>query len=234
SSNNAFVEYFNNVATRYESDTGGCTRAIGRHSLSLALPTIDESSVILDNACGPGQLTDEIISAVTYPMKIHAADASTKMIELVQDKIDKNNYTNVQAAVMDGNKLDFPDEYFTHSFTIHGIFFFPDNGAKELRRTLKKGGKAYVTTWSHQGLLPVFRAVQKCIRPHDPPYSNEMFETWNKEETLVNCLEKAGFTDIKIDRGFRAYIRQDNIEGLMRSWDFMKGGVMQGWTDEEK
>src|SRR5688572_8729460 len=44
----------------YERMSGGCTRIVAAEMISSVSPPIDSSSYILDNACGPGIITEQV------------------------------------------------------------------------------------------------------------------------------------------------------------------------------
>ena len=82
--------------------------------------------------------------------------------------------------------------------TNFGIFFFPnpEEGAKEIYRTLQKGGTAVVTCWKVLGLIPLFYECQKIIEPARPVLSLPVLEKWRERETMKNCLKAGGFKEV--------------------------------------
>jgi len=82
-----------------------------------SVPSITSSSVVHDNASGPGIVTAAIISSFASSSdlpKIYATDLSGARIKKLNAKpwADK-----VDAQVMNAMELTFPDAMFTHSFT---------------------------------------------------------------------------------------------------------------------
>jgi ubiquinone/menaquinone biosynthesis C-methylase UbiE len=90
--------------------------------------------------------------------EVHATDIAPAMIKIVQ----KKNWSNFCAEVMDAQCLTFPDNEFTHSFTKFAIMAMPgpDKAAAHIYRTLKPGGTAVITTWKDIGYMVVFHEVQ--------------------------------------------------------------------------
>ena|SRR2546423_1096244 len=87
----------------YEIATGGSTKAVTEYVLSLYLGTESlEGKVVLDNACGPGVVTKEILRrAGSAAIKIEAVDISTTMMELRAYTSSLANSSKVTATVMD-------------------------------------------------------------------------------------------------------------------------------------
>ena len=88
----------------YEIATGGSTKAVTEYVLSLYLGTESlEGKVVLDNACGPGVVTKEILRrAGSAAIKIEAVDISTTMMEELRAYTSSlANSSKVTATVMD-------------------------------------------------------------------------------------------------------------------------------------
>jgi ubiquinone/menaquinone biosynthesis C-methylase UbiE len=86
----------------YEFATGGSTRAVTEQVLSHYLESESlEGKVVLDNACGPGVVTKEILKQAG-DVKIDAVDISTPMIEELRSRLSSlDNSSKVTATVMD-------------------------------------------------------------------------------------------------------------------------------------
>lgn len=198
-------EFFNTWSETYERNVGGSTRRVARFMLSCS-PTPDAGSIILDNACGSGQLAFEALelfpSSGSPRPKIHAVDIAPKMVELLKQKAGKAELPGsvLETGVMDAQDISFPDNTFTHSYMNFGIFFLPDGarGAAEIHRTLRPGGTAFVSSWEHLGYVSHIRAAQKAVRPNDELFQLPFPEEWCKEEKLRETLVAGGFAPEKI------------------------------------
>ncbi|PQE29712.1 zinc cadmium resistance protein [Rutstroemia sp. NJR-2017a WRK4] len=132
------LDYFNLSAKTYEDGTGGCTRGLAQHCLPL-LPPLTPDSIVLDNACGSGIVTDLILH-VTGPkirLTIHTVDGPPNMVEIATERFVAVEI--VRVTLMLAEELKFPNDTFTCSITNLGLPFFnnSDQGAKEIFRTLK-------------------------------------------------------------------------------------------------
>lgn len=209
---------------------------MARHVVSLLLTTLPAQPVVLDNACGTGALTEEVLQAVPAA-HVHAVDRSAGMTSIVRASIDAKGWRdNVEIAVMDGQSLAFDNGSFDFSVTLFGIFFFSDpvHGAAEIYRTLKVGGMAVVTAWKVVGIFPIFYAVQDKINPAAPVRSMPVFEKWMRKETVESVMRRGGFANVKVvekEVTLTGKSKTELVEGLA---DNMEGIVGNEWSDEEK
>lgn len=196
-------EHFSKSASEYEKQSGGVTRRISQQVLAL-LPPITPSSIIHDNACGPGIVTLDILSQATktgssFPT-IFATDFNQSMVAELHRIIDDKDLKTVTAQVMDGSNLSaFEDEMFTHSITNFGIFAFPDAiaGVKHILRTLKPGGSAAITTWKYPGNIYFINEILQVLAPGVAEWSPG--KEWMEEKHLRGVIEKAGFENSKVE-----------------------------------
>ncbi|KAF3044006.1 hypothetical protein E8E12_005857 [Didymella heteroderae] len=205
-------------AANYENSTGGCTRDLARHIVTLAGPIIS-GSVIHDNACGPGIVAQEIVGRdvlaqsppdPNFNLTIHCTDRSEAMIEITKEGYGgcesansmRDSFPNVSVNfhVTPAERLPFPDNTFTHSFTNCGILHFDDGltGAREILRTLKPGATAVTTSWKELGPFDVVREAQRACGHAEPLFRPPVDEKWFKAETLENVLRDAGFQNVKV------------------------------------
>jgi SAM-dependent methyltransferase len=105
-------------------------------------------------ACGPGTLSGR---AAALGHAVEALDFSPAMIELLQAR----RLARVTARVADGQSLPFADGQFDAGFSMFGLMFFPDRarGFAELRRVLRPGGRAAVSSWPPPDTSPVMAAL---------------------------------------------------------------------------
>ncbi|KAM5341737.1 hypothetical protein ACJ41O_014768 [Fusarium nematophilum] len=201
------IAHFDSSVAHYEASTGGCTRELARHLLKLpeAQGIFQPGAVVLDNACGTGIVSEEIVLQARQQNaglpKIHAVDPAPNMVDISRKKLAALGASDIFSPdVMPGEKLDFPDETFTHSITNLGILFFTDGvaGAKEIYRTLRPGGVAVVTSWSALGYLDVIHPAQKATRPDDHPFKLPVPEVWFQPSHVESCLKEGGFTKVKV------------------------------------
>jgi SAM-dependent methyltransferase len=131
-----------------EALVGDVTEQVAAHLLTL-IPNIPTKSVIHDNACGTGQVSEAIMSNHPNSITINATDVMPMFAQACTGKAAKNGWP-LKAAVMDAQKLTFPDSTFTHSFMNMALFSIPDaiSTVEHVHRTLQSGGIAFITTWA--------------------------------------------------------------------------------------
>lgn len=228
------TEHFNKTATKYEATTGGGTRELGQHAISLiaGLKPLTSESKILDSACGTGIVTDIIVQSGIQP-EIHAVDPAENMITIARDRF--ASHSNVHTAVMSGEELSFPDDTFTHSITNLGLMFFtdPNKGAREIARTLHPDGVAVVTGWAMLGHILIIREVQALIRPDDEPFKAPISDIWLEPEHTKAVLSGAGL-DVQASTAdvHLGGETTDEIAELLTQGFGAK--MFESWSEEEK
>ena len=174
--------------------------SVAAHIVSQLSLSPNAEPVVLDNACGTAAVTDEIVKR--FPSaRIHAVDSSVGMIDVAESTIEQKEWTGrVETGVTDGQKLTFGEEMFFISVTNFGMFFFPDPeaGAREIWRTLKRGGRAVVTCWKEPDLVPLLHDCQKLIRPKTSIESLPVLKKWMKKEMIEQVMKQGGFQDVLI------------------------------------
>ncbi|KAL4995745.1 S-adenosyl-L-methionine-dependent methyltransferase [Aspergillus recurvatus] len=239
---------FDKTSEIYERMTGGCTREVAKFLLTLE-PKVDTSSVILDNACGTGIVTEEILNQFPETAKpsIFAADLAPSMVLNFAAKAKSRGWITdgqgsgndaLSVSVMDAENLTCPDETFTHSYTNLGFPFFSnaEKAAMHVYRTLRPGGTAFVSTWKTLGYMRPLHEAQRAVRPMDALWEPPLAKDWYTQEKLISGLVAGGFDREKIQI-FTASVgyRGKDVGDLI---DIMKmgflGQVASGWSEEEK
>ncbi|KAL4924161.1 class I SAM-dependent methyltransferase [Aspergillus undulatus] len=258
------VELYNDTSAFYDKYSGDTTRSIARFMLSLpSSPTLTQSlgpgteneGIILDNACGTGALTFELLLSFPQNIKkmieIHATDIAPSMITTLLTKRAaeyKHIHSEIQlhATPMDSQNLSFPENSFTHVYMNFGIFFLPDpvRGVEEIYRTLKPGGHAYISTWKDLGYLDTLREAQRVVRPDSANsgeggvfFSQLYSEEWFTESKLRNTLIAGGFDESRTEiLRTRTRLTGMNVEGLIETFlvPYSKRMDDAGWTAGER
>jgi ubiquinone/menaquinone biosynthesis C-methylase UbiE len=100
----------------------------------------------LDVAAGSGGAA---LAMAEVGAVVTAIDGSSRMIERIRRRAEGAR-VGVDARVMDGHSLDFPDGVFDAALSIFGVILFPDavKGLAEIRRVVKPDGRVAVVTWT--------------------------------------------------------------------------------------
>lgn len=241
------AEYFERAAATYEEASGEATRAMSRHLLSLCGPSgpfpvpITSTSIIHDNASGPGILASQVIELPEFASgdvpKIHCTDSSPAMIKLVDAKGWKTKY-GTESSVMDAQELSFADGTFTHSFTNLAIFMFPDpvTAAREIYRTLQPSGVAFATTLKHTGWLSPYQKAQKRVRPDEEKWQGFTAPEWSQSEHLKKIMLEGGFAAEQLQ--FETFMVPLKMKVFMEKQKevlaMATGTITKDWSQEEK
>jgi SAM-dependent methyltransferase len=128
---------------------------------ALALAALPVGARVLDVATGPGTLA---MLAAGAGHTVSAIDFSPSMIDNFRARLAVPGAPAIDVRVGDGQALPFDDAAFDGAFSMFGLMFFPDRAAgfRELRRVLRPGGRAVVSSWAP--FLGVFATLFETIR----------------------------------------------------------------------
>ena len=168
--------------------------------LMLDCLDIGPGTKLLDVASGAGVVA---VSAARRGAEVLATDFSPKMIERLRQRLIDDGVPEVKTMAMDAHALDLPDGSMDVVTCNFGVMFFPDpvKCFNEMRRVLRSGGMAVVTTWGPSetnGLQMLMRdAIQRVLpdphataAPSAPDLSDAGF--------LRGQLLSAGFASVEI------------------------------------
>lgn len=141
---------------KYTKLVGGASTRIALQMLRDIKPPVTSDSYVLDNACGPGIVT-EVIKNHNVDTSIMCADLTQGMLDQVKTKRESKGWKKVETELLDMRDLkSLKDNSFSHSFTCIGLQSLagtddpdgPLEAVKELYRTAKVGGVCSIATWS--------------------------------------------------------------------------------------
>jgi ubiquinone/menaquinone biosynthesis C-methylase UbiE len=156
----------------------------GRYDLVINLLrkyTVTTSSQILEVGCGDGALSGLIFKK--YRCNIHGTEPSEEGVRFCKEMFSKYNY-NGTFSVVGGYDLPFPENHFDYIVLADVIEHLqhPDKMLVEMKRVLKFGGKAIITT-----------PIRTMELPEDKMHVHEFFP----EELGLLCAQY--FTKESID-----------------------------------
>jgi SAM-dependent methyltransferase len=152
----ATPEPWNLVAQAYEAEVVPQFEHFAREALRLAAPPA--GSRVADVACGPGTLA---LLAAQAGFPVDALDFSTEMVDCLERRVRTLGVQGVTARVGDGQALPFESGAYGAAFSLFGLMFFPDRarGFAELRRILRPGARAVVSSWQPMERVPAMAAM---------------------------------------------------------------------------
>lgn len=137
---------------------------------SINLLTEDQPQRILDVATGTADLAIEAMKL--KPNKVVGVDISEEMLSHGRVKIDKLGLSEVITLQRgDAERLPFSDAQFDAVLVAFGVRNFEnlDQGLREIRRVLRKGGALVVLEFSQPTAFPIkqlYTFYSKYILPH--------------------------------------------------------------------
>ncbi|MFE5286365.1 class I SAM-dependent methyltransferase [Nocardia sp. NPDC056611] len=188
---------------------------------ALELGGLTARSRIIDVATGPGVLA---LQAAPRVAEVVAVDFSTEMIRRLRGTIMRAGIGNVLTGVSDGQRLRYATNTFDAAFSMFGLMFFPDRAAgfAELRRVLRPGGTAVVSSWAPIADSPLmtllFEAFQTGIPGFSAPQPNP--DSLENPIAFQRELHAAGFTEVTL-RPHTESFRYDSAEQM---WDRLTRG----------
>lgn len=237
--------------SNYERMVCGATRQLNGAMLDLLerhLP-FDGSSTLLDNACGPGIATTELIA--TRPgkaarMKVIDADLSQGMLDEAKKEVNTRlggqHTLDITYIAQDVRNLDkVPSGSISHVNTSLGILIPGDEesgslkAASEVYRVLQPGGVAAFSLWADRGFPLAFANAARAARP-DFSYTESRWaisEHRLKGSWLLSRMEEAGFGRNVMIKPVQVDMKTKDSETLLNSLLLAKHTIWKDLNDEE-
>ena len=186
------------IASEYEQAFEGLSTQYAAHALRLL--NLRPGERVLDVAAGTGAFS---LLAARAGAEVLATDFASGMLVRLQERIAMERLPGISTEVMDGQALALPDASFDVSASVLGLIFFPDldKGLTELRRVLRRGGRAAIVCWrdpaSLQLMALVRQSVQKVAPDFQPPSAPPVWARLSGD-SLGSHLEAAGFREVEV------------------------------------
>jgi SAM-dependent methyltransferase len=174
-------------------------------SLDLAGSAIEALALragetVLDVGAGTGGVA---LALARRGCHVSAVDASPRMVERLEARAADSGFT-IDARVVDGQALTYPDATFDAAVSVFGVVLFPDavRGLAEMRRVVRPGGGIAVVTWTepqHYELASELRAAVVAVRPEQPPAPLPAQLRFRERADLLALFHAAGLEDVQID-----------------------------------
>ncbi|MDQ6657405.1 MAG: methyltransferase domain-containing protein [Actinomycetota bacterium] len=180
----------------FDAPAAGYDRLIGRYLPTLAPALADNAAVgpgmrVLDVGCGPGGLTQELVSRVGAA-SVAAIDPSPPFVQACRLR-------NPGADVREGfaESLPFDDGSFDAALSslVVGFMTDPVAGIREMARVTKPGGLVVACVWDRQGMTALRIFGQTMVRL-DPALSGDIKLTGDAEGELARVFTAAGLAHI--------------------------------------
>ena len=189
--------------------------------LMLDLTEVGPGGRVLDVAAGSGGQTFAAARRVGSEGEVLATDLSENLVRYLEQDAADAGFTQVRAAVMDGEDLHVPPERFDAVICRLGLIYFPDRAAAlaGMRAALRPGGRlgaiVYSTPEANRFFsVPVSIARRAAQLPPPLPGQPGPFSL-GTPEVLRRELESAGLVDVDV-RVLPAPLRMSSTEECVR------------------
>ena len=229
----------------FQEMSGDLSQQIAKHIINHVAP-FPPGSIVHDNACGKGVISQEIIEATdsipntSQDVFIHATDFSQLMVDECRNLAISRGWTSrMKVERMGMQDLTFPDETFSHSFTNFAIFALSDpeaaKAAEHIHRSLRKGGTAFLTVWAETPTAVALTGAHRTTRSRtdDLPLFSKLY--WHQDTHVRKVLVDAGFPDDQVE------ISQKEVFMDIRDMDrwsqvvwTLTGRPADGWMEKDE
>ena len=178
---------------------------------------------VIDVAAGAGGAA---LGLARRGASVVAVDAAPKMVARCQERA-RAAGRRVEAHVMDGNHLGFPNASFDAGLSIFGVILFPDAeaGLRELARVVRPGGRVALATWTEPqsyelatGLRASAQEVLGALPPGDLPAQLRFTDP----RQFKALLHAGGLRSVEI-RSVRSDLRAPSAAWLVERLAFAPG-----------
>jgi ubiquinone/menaquinone biosynthesis C-methylase UbiE len=178
-------------------------RPVGEQA--IARMNVSAEANVLDVGCGSGWAARLLAPGAGHVIGI---DVSDEMIRVAREQ--SINFANVEYEVASAENLPFPDNTFTHAFSMESLYYYADIGKalREIARVLHPGGLFVTVVDLYQENLPSHQWIKTLKVPV------QLLTT----AAYRSLLEAAGFINIRDERLFDPTpIPDDYVTGSFKS-----------------
>ncbi len=208
-------EMFEQIAPRYDllNRLLSCRQDVYWRRMMVSEIKVPAGGLLLDVACGTGDVVLEIMRQKGASVKVYGIDFSTSMLMLAKEKI-KNMHDGSNIHLLSGNALNLPfkAEIFDALTIAFGIRNIVDrlSALQVFHRTLTTGGMLVVLELSFpkKGLLPAFyhlyfkkilpvigQLFSKNLKAYQ--YLPSSVENFPDPYSFAATMRQAGFQDVR-------------------------------------
>ena len=160
---------------------------------------------VLELACGVGGPAFEAASLVAPGGDVVVSDVAPEMTAIAARRAARLGLDNLDARVLDLERIDEPDRSFDVVLCREGLMLVPDPGraAREIRRTLRPGGRLAVSVWGPRDRNPwlgiVFDVAAVALGAPVPPAGTPHPFSLDDASRLAALLRDAGLSDVSVE-----------------------------------
>ena len=137
-------------------------RPVGQQA--IARMNVSPAAKILDVGCGSGWAA-RLLAERSGGGHVVGIDVSDEMVRVAREQ--SSNFANVEFRVASAENLPFPDNTFTHSFSMESLYYYADIGKalREIARVLQPGGLFITVVDLYQENTPTHQWIEMLKVP---------------------------------------------------------------------
>ncbi|KAI8712221.1 Methyltransf-11 domain-containing protein [Fusarium sp. LHS14.1] len=205
---------------------------------------------LVDLGCGTGLIASCVLEAVPPSVlsesKIFCTDVNARFVDILMQRVQRDKWINVDAAVGDAQNSGLPEHSFSHVTINFAMHIIPDPAAvlRDTLRILKPGGilafsVPHVNNGHDGGWIPDLQSALESLPfqtsfPDPMPVALHGNPKWVEPEGIKAELTDHGFIDVKVET-MEMIHPVTNVESFMASFSMMiKWAIDTYWTAEQK
>lgn len=195
----SYTSFVGSIPERYDRHLGPVLFEPYARDLARRVPAGARRG--LEIAAGTGRVTRHLVAALPADGELVATDLNEPMLAEAQRWV---RDPRVRWQVADAQALPLPAATFDVVACQFGLMFVPDKpaAAREMRRVLRPGGVALVSTWDRLEANPATAVLHRlaCAEvPADPPqFMTVPFSMFDVAALRALFLD-AGFADVEVE-----------------------------------
>lgn len=205
----AFVQFWNTVlAPKFIRFRHILVGGLSRHSEAVfpALP-VREGDRVLDVGCGFGDTAIKLARLVGPAGEVIGIDCCDAFLDIARDEVEASGLKNIRLMRGDA-EVALPTNQFDFVFARFGTMFFanPVAGLRNMRRSLKPGGRMVHIVWRNRADNPWLSMAKDVVARFLPEPGEDAqscgpgpFSMAN-EETVRGMMKAAGYDQIEFRR----------------------------------
>ena len=224
----AISQLFNLVAKLYDNPALRFFPACAEKIVDYA--KIKPGQKILDVATGTGMVAIATAQAMGNEGHVHAIDLSENMLGQAKENLQRAGFSNVDFHLMDGEQLEFENDYFDVITCSYGLFFMPDMTAalKNWFKVLKPGGRLIFSSFAPSAFTPQSDIFLENLAEYNIIPPTPRWLQLAEEELCKTILEENGFVDAQVTQAQLGY----HLEESKDWWQAVQSAGYRGLYEQ--
>ncbi|HEC12035.1 MAG TPA: methyltransferase domain-containing protein [Acidiferrobacteraceae bacterium] len=222
------VAVFDQVAADYDKEALRWFPFCADKMMDILLPS--PGMKVLDVAAGTGALTIAAAQRIRPVGRVYAIDLADGMLSVLEAKTRVMGLENIDLFNMNGDQLEFRDQYFDAVCCSFGLFFMPDmqQALREWWRVLKPGGRIIFSSFAQGAFQPMKGLFFDRIEGYGVEFPKGrgqlVVDRLQDQVTCTKLLEGANCSDVQLHHAQVGY----HLQRVEDWWDVLWGSGFRG------